>query len=194
MAVLGITGGIGSGKSTFSRILARLLPAEIFDADATARRLLETDSGVREAVRRDVSPLAYTPDGSADRNAIRRVVFENPGARARLEAILHPLVRSRWLQFASESRAANTHVIVDIPLLFETNAESFFDRILTVACSRENQMARIAARGLARDQIEKIIESQLPLDQKIARSDFVVWNDGTLAILEDQAAELDLNS
>jgi dephospho-CoA kinase len=122
------------------------------------------------------------------------VVFENPGARARLEAILHPLVRSRWLQFTAESRAANTHVIVDIPLLFETNAESFFDRILTVACSRENQMARIAARGLARDQIEKIIESQLPLDQKIARSDFVVWNDGTLAILEDQAAELDLNS
>jgi dephospho-CoA kinase len=190
MAVIGVTGGIGSGKSTFSKMLAEKLGARLFDADASARELLESDPAVREKITAEVLAEAYSPDGRPDRAAIRRVVFHDPAAKTRLEAILHPRIRERWTQLAAECRQNATPLVVEIPLLFETGAERFFDKIVTVACSRESQLARTAARGLAQDEAEAIIRSQFPLDQKTARADFVAWNDGTLANLENQASEL----
>lgn len=190
MAVIGVTGGIGSGKSTFSKMLAEKLGARLFDADASARELLESDPAVREKITAEVFAEAYSPDGRPDRAAIRRVVFHDPAAKIRLEAILHPRIRERWTQLAAECRQNATPLVVEIPLLFETGAERFFDKIVTVACSRETQLTRTAARGLAQDEAEAIIRSQFPLDQKTARADFVAWNDGTLANLENQASEL----
>jgi dephospho-CoA kinase len=190
MAVIGVTGGIGSGKSTFSKMLAEKLGARLFDADASARELLESDPSVREKITAEVFAEAYSPDDRPDRAAIRRVVFHDPAAKTRLEAILHPRIRERWTQLAAECRQNATPLVVEIPLLFETGAERFFDKIVTVACSRETQLARTAARGLARDEAEAIIRSQFPLDQKTARADFVAWNDGTPANLENQASEL----
>ena len=190
MAVIGVTGGIGSGKSTFSKMLADHLGARLFDADSAARELLESDPAVRQEITSEIFAEAYTPDGKPDRAAIRRLVFHDPAAKARLESILHPRIRERWTQLAAECRQNATPLVVEIPLLFETGAERFFDRIATVACSHETQLARTAARSLPRDEAESIIRSQLPLERKTSLAHFVVWNDGSLTNLENQASEL----
>lgn len=190
MAVIGVTGGIGSGKSTFSKMLADHLSARLFDADSAARELLESDPAVCQEITTELFAEAYSPDGKPDRAAIRRLVFHDPAAKARLESILHPRIRERWTQLAAECRQNATPLVVEIPLLFETGAERFFDRIVTVACSHETQLARTAARGLPRDEAESIIRSQLPLERKTSLAHFVVWNDGSLTNLENQASEL----
>lgn len=190
MAIIGITGGIASGKSTFSRALAEIRAARIFDSDACARELLDTDSSVREAVIRDILPTAYRADGTPDRAAIRALVFSDPAAKARLEAILHPLVRARRQALAESLRAEGRDLLVDIPLLFETGASSGFDFIVTVACSPETQARRAMSRGLTIAQVRQIVASQWGNAQKIARSDFVIWNDGSLRMLQAQADEL----
>ena len=190
MAIIGITGGIASGKSTFTRALAEIRAARIFDSDACARELLDSDSSVREAVIRDILPTAYRADGTPDRAAIRALVFSDPAAKARLEAILHPLVRARRQALAEDVRAEGRDLLVDIPLLFETGASSRFDLIVTVACSPETQTRRAMSRGLTLAQVQQIVASQWGNAQKIAQSDFVIWNDGSLRILQAQAEEL----
>jgi dephospho-CoA kinase len=190
MAVIGVTGGIGTGKSTLSKMLAEKLAARLFDADAASRELLEHDPEVRRRITSELFADAYTPDGQPNRAAIRRLVFHDPAAKSRLESILHPRIRERWTQIAEECRQSATDLVVEIPLLFETSAEHFFDRIVTVACSPDMQSARTAARGLPCDEAESIIRAQLPLDRKTSLSHFVIWNDGSLANLKNQAAEL----
>jgi dephospho-CoA kinase len=190
MEVIGVTGGIGSGKSTFSKMLAEKLAARLFDADATSRELLDFDPEVRRRITSELFAEGYTPEGQPNRAAIRRLVFGNPAAKARLESILHPRIRERWTQLAGECRQTASDLVVEIPLLFETGAEPLFSRIVTVACSYGTQLARTSERGLPLDDAESIIRSQLPLDRKIFLSHFVVWNDGSLANLENQADEL----
>ena len=190
MAIIGITGGIASGKSTFSRALAEIRGASIFDSDACARELLDSDPSVREAVIRDILPSAYRADGTPDRAAIRELVFSDPAAKARLEAILHPLVRVRRQALAHDARVEDRDLLVDIPLLFETSASSGFDLIVTVACSLEIQTRRAMSRGLTLAQVQQIVASQWGNAQKIAQSDFVIWNDGSLRMLEAQADQL----
>ncbi len=190
MAIIGITGGIASGKSTFSRALAEIQGASIFDSDACARELLDSDPAVREAVTRDILPTAYRPDGTPDRAAIRALVFSDPAAKARLEAILHPLVRARRQALADDARVEGCDLLVDIPLLFETSASSGFDLVVTVACSPEIQTRRAMSRGLTLVQVQQIVASQWGNAQKIAQSDFVIWNDGSLRMLQAQADEL----
>jgi dephospho-CoA kinase len=164
--------------------------ASIFDSDACARELLDADPAVREAVIRDILPTAYRPDGTPDRAAIRALVFSDPAAKARLEAILHPLVRARRQALAEDARAEGRDLLVDIPLLFETGASSAFDLVVAVACSPENQTRRAMSRGLTLAQVQQIVASQWSNAQKIAQSDFVVWNDGSLRMLQAQAEEL----
>ena len=187
MAVIGITGSIASGKSTFRDFLVPILPAQAVDADAIARHLLEEDSDVRAEVLEAISPLAYKPDGSPDRVEIRRIIYSDPAAKARLEAILHPRVRTTWLQQAELANKETRHLLVDIPLLFETGAETYFDTTVTVACSPDIQWSRLVVRGLDAALAQEIILSQMPVPEKIARSGHVVWNDGDLAALKDQA-------
>ncbi len=190
MAIIGITGGIASGKSTFSRALAEIRGASIFDSDACARELLDSDPAVREAVIHDILPTAYRADGTPDRAAIRALVFSDPVAKSRLEAILHPLVRVRRQALAHDARVEDRDLLVDIPLLFETSASSGFDLIVTVACSLEIQTRRAMSRGLMLAQVQQIVASQWGNAQKIAQSDFVIWNDGSLRMLQAQAEEL----
>jgi dephospho-CoA kinase len=187
MPAIGITGSIASGKSTFRDLLVPILPAKAVDADAIARRLLEEDSDVRAEVLEAVSPNAFKPDGSPDRAEIRRIIYGDPAAKARLEAILHPRVRRVWLEEAAVAKKEGRHLLVDIPLLFETGAEPHFDFTITVACSPEVQQARLAARGMDAGLAKKIIITQMPVPDKIARSSHVVWNDGNLSALNDQA-------
>ena len=190
MSVIGITGGIASGKSTFCRMLACRIEAEIFDADAEARMLLERDADVREAVTKEISSAAYGENGLPDRAEIRRVIFADAAAKGRLEGILHPRVRARWMTCAAEKANAASPLLVDIPLLFENHLESHFSSIIAVACSRETQIQRVVARGIEEKIAESILAAQTPTLEKISRAHFVVWNDGGLEALESQADEL----
>lgn len=190
MAVVGITGNIASGKSTFRDLLASLTGARTFDADAAAKEFLAHDPEVRRRVVAELGPDAYLCDGTPDRDWIRHTIFGNPEAKARLESVLHPAVRRAWTEIAEGAAHRTGHFLVDIPLLFETGADQSLAFVVTVACSPAIQRSRLAARGLDGTTAEKIIASQMPQAEKIARSAVVVWNDGSLAALRMQAASI----
>jgi dephospho-CoA kinase len=187
MPILGITGGIASGKSTFRKLLLQHIRAESFDADACVSELLDEDESVRKQILEKIHPAAYGAGGRPDRALLRELIYQDADKKRTLEAILHPIVRDRWLTKAQEASTANEIFVVDIPLLFETSAESLFDRFITVGCSTETQHARLSGRpGMTREISKKIIASQMPIGVKVSRSHHVIWNDGALDALTAQ--------
>ncbi|XHR28258.1 MAG: dephospho-CoA kinase [Chthoniobacteraceae bacterium] len=193
MSVIGITGGIASGKSSLTDRLSQLLKAEVFDADATARELVQSDSGVRLLLQERFGPSAFCADGSVDREWLRERVFADESKRRALEEILHPAIRARWTAKAGAFRASGTGqtaewLLLDIPLLYEVGAESQCDAVVVVACREETQVERIVARrGLSPEMARKMIASQTSLASKAARAEYVVWNDAPLERLDEQA-------
>jgi len=189
MPAVGITGGVATGKSTFVRALVRRLPGELFDADLAARELLEHDPAIREQVRAAFGDAVLLPDGSFDRGRLRAEVFADEAKRHLLEAILHPAIRRNWTARAARHAGSANWFYVDIPLLFETSAESYFERVVVVGCAPATQRARLREqRGLDADIAEQMIGAQLDLAEKIARADHLIWNDSTIECLEDQTA------
>ncbi len=191
MPLLGITGGIATGKSTFTRSIARLLSGDIFDADRTAHQILAGDPGVRLAIDKAFGEGYYGSDGLPDRACLREMIFADDLHRRRLEDILHPAIRARWLDQAKSTVANNGWLFVDLPLLYETQAESQFDRVIVVACSPATQRRRlITERGLDESIAAKIIAAQLDLETKMKRANHLVWSDSTPENLEAQTALL----
>lgn len=188
MPLLGITGGVATGKSTFTRALLRHLPAEFFDADQAAHTLLASDENVREAVEKTFGPDILDTEGKPDRRRLRELVFSDEQSRKRLEEILHPAIRARWISLGESARRAHTWLVVDIPLLYETGAESLCDHVAVVGCTPETQRQRLQLeRGLSATTAQGIISAQLDLQTKIQRADHLIWNDSTLGCLEAQA-------
>lgn len=180
MPIIGITGGIASGKSSFRKLLLERVSATFFDSDACARLLLEEDADIRAKVREQVHPDAYDANQQPNREILRETIYRDPAKKAALESILHPVIRGRWSKEGREVSAQGSIFIVDIPLLFETKAETFFDHIVTVACTIENQLARLLKyRNLNQEMAGKIIATQFPLSRKISKSHHVVWNNGS---------------
>jgi dephospho-CoA kinase len=191
VAVIGITGGVASGKSSLTARLATMLAAKVFDADTAARDLLENDPEARQRIRERFGMAILDADGRVDRGRLREEVFGDAVKRSALEAILHPLIRARWIGLAQLARSSRDWLLVDIPLLFETGAETECDAVVVVACKPETQRERIVShRGLSPEMAEKMIASQTSLATKAARADYVIWNDAPLARLEEQAALL----
>ena len=195
MPAIAITGGIASGKSTFTAFFHGALPgAEAFDADACSRRLLAADPAVAEEVRAAFGPAAFDAGGRIDRSALRALVFTDsgdPAPRRVLEEILHPRVRAAWRGWLDQRLqiTPGAVMVVDIPLLYETGAEVFFDHVIVVGCSPETQRRRLTARrGLAEETALRIIASQWDLSEKIRRCDHLIWNQGSEAGLRAQAA------
>jgi len=195
--VLGITGGIATGKTRFTGCLASQAPGlRVFDADRCAHELTTSDPAILAAIRENFGPAVFDASGALQRPALRAIVFADPARRKVLEGILHPAIRRSWLDLARTLRGqpGDPWLAVDIPLLFETSAETHFDQIVVVACSAVTQRARLAGnRGLAPALAESMIAAQLPLALKIERADFVVWNDGLPEALEAQARLLSLH-
>lgn len=188
MPVLGITGGVATGKSTFTRRLALDLPGAVFDADAAARDILEADPEALRLVRETFGEQVVAPGGGIDRGRLREIVFRDSSERAKLEAILHPSIRERWLRVAESFRQCRGWLLVDIPLLFETSAESAFEAVVVVACAAKTQRDRIVAeRGLTAEVADRMIGSQQSLASKVARAGCVIWNDGPRERLDEQA-------
>lgn len=188
MPAIGITGGVATGKSSFTRVFLQHWPAEFVDADACVHELLAEDQRLLAEIREEFGTNIISPDGTFDRKAMREIAFNDPSARSRLEALIHPRVRERWLPEAQAARGGGPRFVADIPLLYETGAEVEFDRVIVVACSPAVQRSRMQLnRGLAPALIDRIIGSQLDLAAKMSRADYVVWNDGSPAALEEQA-------
>jgi len=187
MKVCGLTGGVGMGKSTTAGFL-RARSAQVVDTDEIARQLVQPGQPALAAIQSAFGKKIIGPTGELDRAALARIVFADADARKKLEAILHPPIREHWLAQIKAWRVApnpggggrSPLAVVVIPLLFETKAESHFDKILCVACSATAQRERLLARGWMPEQIQQRIAAQMPVEQKIDRADFVVWTDGAL--------------
>ncbi len=191
MPVIGITGGVASGKSTFRKLLLAELDADFFDVDACARDLLDSDDQIRREVIERVTTEAYSRTGEPNRPLLREIIYGDVAKKKTLEAILHPRIRDRWVSEARDATAHHRLFVVDIPLLFETRAESLFDHVIVVACSWTTQMDRLTRiRKLDQDLASKIIASQLNMSDKIKRASRVVWNGAAIDMLQLQASLL----
>ena len=182
----GLTGGPGMGKSAAASYLAERGVA-VVDTDEIAREVVEPGEAGLEAVSREFGPEVIASDGSLNRGALAQVVFQRPAARERLESILHPLIRERWLEAARGWRAGGVEAgVVVIPLLFETEAEQEFESVICIACSAQLQSARLHERGWDAEQVSGRLSAQWPIERKIDRSQYVVWNDSSIEVLREQ--------
>ena len=180
MKVCGLTGGVGMGKSTAVEFL-RTRGAQVVDTDELARQLVQPGQPALAEIQAEFGKRILTPDGQLRRDELARIVFAAAAAREKLEAILHPRIRERWLAQVEIWRKENRALaVVVIPLLFETRAESHFNKIICVACSAPTQRQRLLSRGWTPEQIKQRLAAQWPVEQKISRADFVVWTDGAL--------------
>lgn len=173
---LGLTGGIGSGKSTVARLL-NARGATVIDADAIARACTQSGGQAMDAVASVFGADFVAADGSLDRQRMRDHVFAHPQARAQLEAIVHPLVGQEIARQAAASKARCT--VFDVPLLVESPRwRPQLDWVLVVDCSRETQIRRVLDRnGWERTTIEAIVDSQSPREYRLAAADTVIFND-----------------
>jgi dephospho-CoA kinase len=180
MKVCGLTGGVGMGKSTTARFF-RERGAQVVDTDELARQLVQPVQPALAEIQAEFGKAIIASDGRLRRDELARIVFADAAARKKLETILHPRIRERWLAQVEIWRKENRALaVVVIPLLFETRAESHFNKIICVACSAPTQRERLLARGWTPEQIQQRLAAQWPVEQKISRADFVVWTDGTL--------------
>lgn len=172
---VGLTGGIGSGKSTVADRLAAL-GAGVIDTDLLARELTEPGTPTLARIGAEFTGILL-PDGGLDRAALRRQVFADPRARARLESILHPQIRALMLERAQCLPAP--YAVLVIPLLFETGQETLVDRVLVVDCPEPLQLERVGRRSqLPKAEIARIIASQVQRAERLARADDVIDNSG----------------
>jgi dephospho-CoA kinase len=180
MNVLGLTGGVGMGKSTAAHML-RTHGVQVVDTDDLARRLVEPGQSALAEIKEVFGDEVISSDGGLNRGELARIVFADIAARRKIEAILHPRIRQSWLAQVELWRRGDCRLAaVVIPLLFETQAASQFDKVICVACSAANQQQRLSGRGWTATQIRQRIAAQMPVEQKINRADFIVWTDGDL--------------
>jgi len=185
---VGLTGGIGSGKSEVSRRLAAH-GAVVIDADALAREVVAPGTAGLAEVVDLFGPEVLAPDGSLDRTELGTRVFADSTARGRLERVIHPKVRARAAEI--EARAAADAVVVhDIPLLVETGQSDDFDRVVVVDATDATRVERLAARGLSTDAANRRIAAQTGRAERLAVADHVVVNDTTLADLDSAVDQL----
>jgi dephospho-CoA kinase len=191
MPAIGITGGISTGKSAFCDCLREIIPAaKFFDADLAAR-LLPKLPEVKQEIIGLFGREVFSPEGDLNRAKLRAIVFANATKRRSLEQILHPRIRRQWMAQAERHRNSPDFFFADIPLLYETGGETLCERVVVVACSHKVQLDRLVKRiSLKGSEAEQMINSQMPLEEKIKRADHVVWNNGDWATLMEQAKSL----
>ena len=185
MFVVGLTGNIGSGKSTVAQMLSER-GATIIDADVLARRAVEAGTAAYERIVSRWGPEIVAPDGQLDRSALRRIVFADHEQLEELNQIVHPEVERLRNKLVEHARKRGDRVVIcDIPLLFERHMTDRFDRIILVDAHRAIRLERLVNdRGLRETEAMDMIAAQMPAELKRARADYVIDNDGTLTQLE----------
>ena len=184
---IGLTGGIGSGKSTVAALLVQH-GATLVDTDAISRSLTGPDGAAMAALRAEFGDDIANAQGALDRERMRALAFGDAAVRARLEAVLHPAI---GLEADTQAAAARGPVLFDVPLLIESGRwRARVDRVLVVDCSEATQIARVMQRsGWTRDAVERVIATQAPRTARRAAADAVVFNDGLS--LQNLAAQVD---
>jgi dephospho-CoA kinase len=188
---VGLTGGIGSGKSAVSRLLASY-GAVVVDADLIAREVVAPGTPGLAAVVEEFGPSVLLPDGSLDREGVGRLVFGDPARLAALNAIVHPLVGERWRELEESAERAGAAVVVhDVPLLVENDLASQYDEVVVVDCPVEVQVARLVEqRGMSEEDARARIAAQATREQRLAAATRVVHNEGSLQDLQAEVAAL----
>ncbi len=177
--ILGLTGGIGSGKSVVAEMFGEL-GAALVDADAISRQLTAPGGAAIDALRAAFGAGLIGADGGLDRSAMRQLIFADPEAKAKLESLLHPLIRAESQRLCAAAMAAGSpYVVLVVPLLVEAqDYRARVSRLAVVDCSEATQVARVMARnGLARDEVERIMATQASRGQRLAAADDVINND-----------------
>jgi len=188
MLRVGLTGGIGTGKTTVLSIFSRL-SAPTASADEIARQLLTPGSSVLQEVQRQF-PAHIFQNGQLDRGALRKLIFDSPSERKRLENILHPLVYQSLTDWLARQTAP--YCVLEIPLLIETGQQTFVDRILVVDCPEKSQRARLSARDRAdRQMIDRVLQAQANRNERLKHAHDVITNDDDEAWLTKQVHDLD---
>jgi len=188
--LVGLTGGIGSGKSTAARMLQER-GAVVFDADVLAREAVAPGTDGHRAVVERFGADVLAPGGELDREALASVVFADPAARRDLEAIVHPEVRRLFAEGSEAYHDTDRVVVLSAPLLVETGMHSAFDVLVVVAVPVEVQVERLMRdRGMSEDAIRARIGAQAPLEDKAAVADILLDNEGTLEDLERQVGRI----
>jgi dephospho-CoA kinase len=191
MLLVGLTGNIGSGKSTVAALLSER-GATIVDADVLARRAVETGTAAYASIVERWGTSILATDGLLDRGALRRIVFSEPQELEQLNAIVHPEVERMRAALVEQARQRGDRVVVcDIPLLFERKMTEGFDRIVLVDAPRPVRLERLVRdRGLREAEAMAMIAAQMPAELKRARVDYVIDNVGTLTQLDQRVAEV----
>lgn len=183
--LIGLTGGIGTGKTTVSNYLAEKYNLPVLDADIYARQALAQDSPILQNVLARYGDRLKLPDTSLNRSALAEIIFNDPKEKQWLESQIHPFVRDRFTQ--ELQRTQNDTIVLAIPLLFEANLTDTVTEIWVVSCDRSLQIARLQQRnGLTLEQAQARIDNQLPLPEKVALADIVLNNDADLEHLYAQ--------
>ena len=178
MRVLGLTGGIGSGKSIVAQMFAEL-GAGVIDADQLAREVVEPGQPALQELASTFGPDVLLPDGRLDRPKLAGIIFSDPAERAKLDAITHPRIRERMEGQIKARRSGPGVLIVDVPLLYENNRTNMVEKVIVVWVDAQTQLQRIRQRdGLSAEAARQRISAQMPLDAKRARADHVIDNTG----------------
>jgi dephospho-CoA kinase len=189
--MLGLTGGIGSGKSTVAALLANHQRAAVIDADAISRSTTAAGGSAVPTIAATFGPHLIAQDGAMDRAAMRGLVYTDPEARQRLEAIIHPLVAKETDRQLAHARQEGVPLVVfDVPLLAESGPRwrAPVDRVLVIDCDRDTQIQRVMARNaLPREQVESILAAQAHRAQRLACADAVVFNGVGTSLAQLQA-------
>jgi dephospho-CoA kinase len=179
MKVLGLTGGIGSGKSMVASMFAQL-GADVIDADRLARQVVEPGQPALKEIATAFGTEILLPDGRLDRGKLARIIFADPVARGMLNAITHPRIRERMDAEISARRSRAGVLVVDIPLLYENDRTRAVETVIVVWVDPKTQLRRLQERdGLSVEDARQRIAAQMPLDAKRARADVVIDNSGS---------------
>ena len=183
--IIGLTGGIASGKSLVSRTL-KGLGMTVIDADDISHEVLAHDTAIKQEVVRTFGKEVLNEEGDIDRGKLGEIIFfQDPEARKALEAILHPPIREEMWKRARQSTSDD--VVLDIPLLIETGAHERVDLVVVVYATRELQIQRLMARdGISRQEAMGRIDTQLPLEKKVASAHYIINNIGSVEETEEQ--------
>jgi dephospho-CoA kinase len=183
---VGVTGGIGSGKSRACKILASL-GATFLSADLVARELLDADPSIKQQVRKLFGESAYLADGTLNRKLVAKKIFQDPALKEALEAIIHPatlMAIDREIDRISADEAVPM-IVVEAALIFEARADRMFDYIVVVDAPAEARIARVMERDkVSRHDVEERMNAQMPVEDKLSRADFVLKNTADIAALE----------
>ncbi|MBK3332004.1 dephospho-CoA kinase [Persephonella atlantica] len=189
MLKIGLTGSIGTGKTTVADIFKRL-GAYVISADEIVHRLLERED-IKEKIREKFGNV-FTSDGKVDRKKLAQIIFDDEKKRKELEGILHPLVFREIERFFEKVREKDPKAVVvaEVPLMIETGSYKNYDMVIVVYAPEDIQLQRLIKKGLSKEEAKKRIKAQMPIDEKIRYADIVIENTGSLKELEKEVKEI----